>query len=300
MAEVPIAAPVLAPARPAAVSPVRGMLTAAFFSARQFLHGPRKWLIVLAGLAYPALLSVFVFLDKKSMYHPFLELFDQLYLQGLALFVALLGAIPAFSSDVEDGTIVYLFSRPTPRWMIVIGKWLGMIVPLVALALIPVAAAYPFATAQVQPYEVTEGRYDAEAKTMVFTTKEVASHRSEATGADLFLALETTALGVFQFGTLFYALGVAFSRPYIISLSYAVVFEVIIGRTPVEFPSITRLVRSAAFRIPDKPPPAFTDFLRDTAVEPGWTAAGLIAVPIVSMALACWFAKRKSVIGKGA
>ena len=77
------ASPVSSSAPAAGLNPLGGLLWAARLSARQFLTGPRKWVILLAGAAFPALLAVFVFLEKGQMLHPYLQLYDQLYVRRI-------------------------------------------------------------------------------------------------------------------------------------------------------------------------------------------------------------------------
>lgn len=317
-----------APARPIpASSPIVGLMWAARISARQFLTGPRKWIVLLAGAVFPGLLSVFTFFEKGELLHPFLQLFDQLYLQGVILFMALLGAIPAFSSDVEDGTITYLFARPTPRPLLVVGKWLGAMVPLLVVALLPVLAAWPMALRQQQPYTRTVMEPVAAAKpdrtaepppdehrgggTAVEThapvservqyhavSREFPSQRHKPEAKHLGMALLATSLGVLEYGTLFFALGVVFGRPYMIALSYAVIFEVIIGRTPVKFYVLSKFIRGAAVRTLDPVPSYFKGSLETVPSEfVSWAA--LVVIPLVILGGAALVASRRSYVSKG-
>lgn len=315
-------------ARPVpASSPMLGLLWAARISARQFLTGPRKWIVLLAGAVFPGLLSVFTFFEKGELLHPYLQLFDQLYLQGVILFMALLGAIPAFSSDVEDGTVTYLFARPTPRPMIVVGKWLGAMVPLLVLSMLPVLAAWPMALRQQQTYTRTiyepvpssgaEKRADPppgerrEGGTAVETrspvegpvkyhqvTREFPSRRHKPETQHLGMALLATALGVLEYGTLFFALGVVFGRPYMIALSYAVIFEVIIGRAPVKFYVLSKFIRGAAVRFLEPVPSYFQGSLETVPSQfVSWVA--LLVIPMVILGGAALVASRRSYVSKG-
>lgn len=314
------------PVPPAAGSnPLGGLAWAARLSARQFLQGPRKWVILLVGALLPGLMCVFVFLAKDGLVHPFLQLFDQIYLQGALVFIALLGAIPAFSADVEDGTIIYLFSRPTPRPFLVIGKWLGMIVPLAILALLPVLAAWPLALAQVQPYVETryemvpgqQGREErpggekrppggVESDPMQGTrevqyrtvTKEVPSQRQAATARDLGVALLAAVLGILQYGTLFFAIGVVLRWPYVLALVYGVVFEVFVGRADVNIWVLSKFIRAAALRLME-PVPRFLEGSLETAPGLGLAWAGVLAIPAAVLLASAAISTRKSYIGKG-
>ncbi|NUN47304.1 MAG: ABC transporter permease [Candidatus Brocadiae bacterium] len=317
----PATAPPPPPAAP--TSPITGLITAAHLSFRQFLQGPRKWLLLLAGSVFPALLSVFVFLEPKGMNHPFLQLFDQLYLQGAILFIALLGAVPAFSSDVEDGTIVYLYCRPTPRAFIVVGKWLGCIVPLALITMIPVLAAWPLALKQVQPYETTtwvadpsgtavprgeDGAVDddsgerrpgmREGSPGKFVTMTRPSHRAPAQPRELFAALFASAAGAVLYGTLFFSLGAILGRPYLIAMAYAVIVEATIGRLEIKLYVLSRFVRTAALRSLDPVPRFFEGSLE--FLPPAWLGwTGIFVFPLVFLGAAAAFSTWKSYIGKG-
>jgi len=307
------------------------MFAAARISARQFLVGPRKWVILLAGAAFPALLSLFVFVQKEAMIHPFLQLFDQLYLQGIILFLALIGATPAFSSDVEDATIIYLFARPTPRPLIVIGKWAGVMLPLVILSLIPVLVAWPLGLRQVGTYKArawvkdrSSGEPTSEKRPVAgeqphgggtsvekrpvnsggnsagghYVEVEERSQRHETSGRDVAFALGATALGIVEYGTIFFVLGVLFARPYILSICYAVIFEVFIGRASVNLWVVSKLIRGATLRLMD-PVPRFFEGSLETAPSllVGWL--GLVCVPVVFLAAASLVAMKKSYVSKG-
>jgi hypothetical protein len=289
-------------------------MTAARLSARQFLQGPRKWLLLLAGAVYPAMLSLFVFVEKQGLIHPFLQLFDQLYLQGVVLFIALLGAVPAFSSDVEDGTIVYLFSRPTWRPFVVIGKWLGCMVPLTIITLVPVLAAWPLGLRQVQPYESLVWKADAPAKDMeqagkrrpgnaeapsgTWVKEMKPSQRQPVKAREVVSALAATAVGAVMYGTLFYCMGVILKWPYMLSLAYGVIFELSVGRAPVRIFVISRFVRSVAIRTLE-PVPRFWEADLEYLPDAWLTWIGVPLIPAVLLGAAALLSVRKAYIGRG-
>ncbi|MCE9583272.1 MAG: hypothetical protein K8T20_12350 [Planctomycetes bacterium] len=304
-----------------------GFLGSARIAARQFLNGPRKWVILLAGGLLPGLLALFVFGAKEAYIHPFLQLIDGLYLQGLGLFIALLGAIPGFSSDAEDGTSIYLFSRPTPRWVVVLGKWAGTVVPLTVLMLLPVLAAWPFALMQQQPYETRyshlvpipvpkgmehqPGGYpsvgphggqviilpNGTPAEQVFETH-TENPRLPARGRDLFAALVGVTLAALEFGTFFFCIGVFLKYPYIVAIVYTVIVEIIVGATvQMRIHTLSRLVRATAHYCLGEIPPFLASF-QEIAPSGLTCTISLIAVPAACLGLACWVISRRAFIGK--
>jgi hypothetical protein len=304
-----------------------GFLGSARIAARQFLNGPRKWVILLAGALLPGMLALFVFGAKRAFMHPFLELVDGLYLQGLGLFIALLGAIPGFSSDAEDGTSIYLFSRPTPRWVVVLGKWAGTVIPLTVLMILPVLAAWPFAMVQRQPYEVSDTRYvpipvpkgmehqpggypsvgPHGGRVIILPNgtpaeetfeKRTENHRLPARGRDLFAALVGVTLAALEFGTFFFCIGVFLKFPYITAIVYTVIVEIIVGAAvPMRIHTLSRLVRAAAHSCLGEIPPFLSGF-QEIAPSGLTTTISLIAVPAACLGLACWIISRRAFIGK--
>lgn len=296
------------------MNPLAGLFAATRLALRQFLNGPRKWILLLLGAVFPGLLALYVFVIEHGPIHPFLQSFDWFYLSAILLLICLLGATSGFSADAEDGTIIYLFTRPTPRWQIVLGKWLGTVPPLMLLCILPVLIAWPIALRQDHVAEVAAAPPPAISDVKPASTEGMppGSNPSQrpspqprrpaahlpATGNDLALVLFGTALAVLEFGTVFYALGVIVSRPYVVGLCYAFIVELIMGIIPFKLWVIAKFLRGALFRIPT-PVPRFWESDLEKLPSVLVCVIGLVAVPVLSLAAAAFIAGRKSYLTKG-
>ena len=293
------------------MSPLPGLLAAARLALRQFLNGPRKWLLLLLGAVFPGIISIFAFAVEHGPVNPFLQIFDGIYFSVILLLIALLGATSGFSGDAEDGTVVYLFTRPTPRWAIVVGKWLGTLLPLIVLTLVPVFVSWGLA--QHRPGDDSASADADEPAAMVPT----GDGKPPGTGApnrtsgaprprtvhetpgvkDLALVSFATALSTLEFGTLFFALGVVLGRPYVVGLCYSVLFELILGITPFKMWVLSKMLRGAVFRILT-PVPRFWEGALENLPSATVCAIGLVVVPVASLALAMIVVGHKSYLSK--
>lgn len=292
------------------MSPLPGLLASARLALRQFLNGPRKWLLLLLGAVFPGIISIFAFAVEHGPVNPFLQIFEGIYLSVILLLIALLGATSGFSGDAEDGTIVYLFTRPTPRWAIVVGKWLGTVPPLVVLTLLPVFVSWGLA--QRSPADSSGAAADERA-----AMRPADDGRAPGTGApnrtaapprartvreipgarDLALVSFATAVSTLEFGTLFFALGVVVGRPYVLGLCYSVLFELIISLTPFKMWVISKMLRGAVFRIPT-PVPRFWEGALEDLPSVTVCVIGLVVVPLASLAVAAIVVGHKSYLAK--
>ncbi len=290
------------------MSPLPGLLAAARLAFRQFMNGPRKWLLLLLGAVFPGIISIFAFAVEHGPVNPFLQIFEGIYFSVILLLIALLGATSGFSGDAEDGTVVYLFTRPTPRWAIVLGKWLGTIPPLVALSLLPVFVSWGLA--QHTPAETSVAEEPA-------AMRPQGDDRKPGTGApnrtaapprpkavheipgakDLALVSFATALSALEFGTLFFAFGVVIGRPYVVGLCYSVLFELIMGLTPFKMWVLAKMLRGAVFRILT-PVPRFWEGALEDLPSATVCIIGLIVVPVASLAISAIVVGHKAYLAK--
>ncbi|KAF0242445.1 MAG: hypothetical protein FD180_3896 [Planctomycetota bacterium] len=293
------------------MSPLPGLLASARLALRQFLNGPRKWLLLLLGAVFPGIISIFAFAVEQGPVNPFLQIFDGIYFSVILLLIALLGATSGFSGDAEDGTVVYLFTRPTSRWAIVLGKWLGTIPPLILLSLVPVLVSWVLA--QHKPGDESKSSETAGSSELRSTgdankpgtgapnrTSAPPRPRAihETPGAkELALISFATALSTLEFGTLFYALGVVIGRPYVVGLCYSVLFELILGLTPFKMWVLSKMLRGAVFRIPT-PIPRFWQGALENLPSATVCTIGLLVVPVASLAIAMIVVGQKSYLAK--
>ncbi|MEZ6140523.1 MAG: ABC transporter permease [Zavarzinella sp.] len=124
-----------------------------------------------------------------------------LYLGFLLPMQSLSFAAAAFGQDRENRTMIWLSSRPIPRWGIYLAKWLGVL-PWVLFLNVGGFAILCLA--------------------------------GGSTGRDLFwLYLPSIIAGSLTFSALFHFFGSIFSRPAIVGLLYAMFFETILSELPI-------------------------------------------------------------------
>lgn len=107
-------------------------------TVRQILGGTRLWFLVLF-LSLPAVL-VLLILGFGNRVGPEREqilsvLLYVLYPQSLVILATLLYGSGLLSAEIEGRTLVYLLSRPVPRWKILAVKYAATVLVLAALCL---------------------------------------------------------------------------------------------------------------------------------------------------------------------
>ena len=107
-------------------------LTAMVLMARLFLRmalGRRRMLWVALALLLPPVLTAWGrFTMDGSGLDLFMEMVVNLMLQLEVLGLTLYLAVAAIRDEVDDGTIVYLFTRPVARWAVVGSKLLAVVI----------------------------------------------------------------------------------------------------------------------------------------------------------------------------
>jgi len=191
---------------------------------RQLLGGRKFWLVVLF-LGAPIVLTVVIRVwgdlptnvtpDPRSLY-----LFA-LYTQALAILLALLYGASILSTDLEGKTLTYLFTRPLPKWTIVVGKYLGIVVFLAPATLASLLASWAALGAPGGP------KY-------------------------LLGLVACTGAAVLAYNALFCVFGVAFPRrALVVCLLYAGIFEFLVSFVPavINMLTVNYYLRSLAVRI---------------------------------------------------
>lgn len=114
------------------------MLTMAAFQVREIFGGRRVWILVVF-LIFPLLLSLAMAGGQdgpRNLPHPILvSLFFwfyhfSMYVLFIPVLLGLLYGATLMGSELERKTLTYLFTRPTPKWKIVVGKYLGVVLSL--------------------------------------------------------------------------------------------------------------------------------------------------------------------------
>jgi ABC-2 type transport system permease protein len=126
-------------------------------------------------------------------------LLDSIVVRVVLPLTCLLVGTSAMGTEIEDGTAVYLLSKPLPRREIVFAK---------AAAAILVAAAFLLPATALAPQLSLEGT------------------ENEGLVAGFFIA---TALGICAYTMIFVLLSVATSRPLVFGLGYVFIWEGILG-----------------------------------------------------------------------
>jgi len=163
----------------------------------------KRWLIVTVLAALPVVMAVLIRIyaesDEKSL-ADLATLLPALNLTVVVPIIALVLASSSFGAEIEDGTVVYLLTKPTPRSEIVVTK-------LVVTALICMVVT---SVSTVLAGAIAMGGLDGTGLVLGF-----------GAGA---------ALGSFLYAAIFLALGLIARRGLLIGLVYIVVWEGTLSR----------------------------------------------------------------------
>lgn len=166
------------------------MTTVSWLTARG-LFGRRRFLVL---LPLPVMLIALAAVARSAGFNPLF--WGEAVLVGLGLVVvlpvmALVVGTSALSSEIEDGTVVHLLTKPLPRWQIVLAKL------AVAGGVTVLVAALPLFIAGVLADSVRLG-----------------------------LALAAaSALGALAYSALFLAMSLLTRRPVLLGLVYVLIWE---------------------------------------------------------------------------
>lgn len=224
------------------------MKTLFILNLRQMLGGKKIW-IVSIFLMLPILLLLMV-LAAGGFDFPedaevdiegfaFSAFLYVMYPQALCILASLLYGASLLAGEIEDKTLVYLFTRAQPRWKILLGKYVATATVLALMATVSMSIAYVIAGFPIGP--------------RVWVA----------------LASSITA-GCFTYTAIFCLLGLFVPRRAIpVGLIYAVVVEFILSSVPAVVNELTTsyYIRSFAWHLADLPIPADerVDFEREAA-----------------------------------
>jgi ABC-type transport system involved in multi-copper enzyme maturation permease subunit len=241
-------------------------------SLRQMLGGRKIWVLVLF-LSLPILLVLAVLaaggfneivvdgdveIDAVGLgWSAFLYL---MYPQSLCILAALLYGASLLAGEIEDKTLVYLFTRALPRWKILLGKYIATAAVLSVLSIASMSASYVLCGLPV--------------------------------GFEVWFALAVTIGGAcFTYTALFCLLGLLVPRRAIpVGLIYAVVIEGFLSVIPAVVNELTAsyYLRSLAWRIADLPLPEqiADDFEREVApfLAGAGPSSAVLALAVISLA----------------
>lgn len=112
-------------------------------TARQLL-GQKRTLLMLGAAALPLVIAILYRLSSNDTNQPQFTargLLGQLVIGTLLPLAALIFGTAALGSEIEDGTAVYLLSKPIPRWTVLFSKLLVAWLVTSALVVVTTLAA---------------------------------------------------------------------------------------------------------------------------------------------------------------
>ncbi len=237
-------------------------------SLRQMLGGKKIWVLAVF-LSLPILLLSAVLLAAGFDF-PVEEDFDVeaaalsmflylMYPQSLCILASLLYGASLLAGEIEDKTLVYLFTRSIPRWQVLVGKYLATATVLTVMTLLSLSVSF-----------------------LVCKTPG---------GADTYFALTSAvALACFTYTAIFCLLGLLVPRRALpVGVIYAVVVEGLLSAVPALVNELTSsfYLRSLAWHLAgiELPEDAQEDFQNEVApfvagADPSTalTALGIITV----------------------
>jgi ABC-2 type transport system permease protein len=226
-------------------------LTIAWLTARQLL-AMRRGYAVLALAALPVLLAAALrFRDVAEPMPVLLEIYTDFLVRIVLPVVALVFGTGAFGSEIDEGTAVYLLTKPVPRWRIAMAKLVTAAALTAAVVVGSTLITGIIAVGGAGPHRVVAA----------FTT--------------------AALLGSVLYCALFVALGLLLRRALMAGLIYVLVWEATAANTfaGTRTLSIRQYVLAAADRITTIDPDLFT------ALLPATTAFTMSIALLVAAAL---------------
>jgi len=245
-------------------------LSAVFeLALRQILGGTRVWLLA-AFLSLPTLLLVLILgvgqeIPAEQRELVFVVLLYVLYPQTLVVLATLLYGSGLLSSEIEARTLVYLLTRPLPRWSLLVAKYTATVLVLAAMCLASLTVSFVIAG------------FPGGARTGLALAASV-----------LFACVAYTAV--------FGLIGLLWPRRAVpIGLIYAGLLEIALSFVPafVNRLSVSHYLRSLFYALADlrRVPPDVLQFLGDTSA---WTSVtALLVFPIVALGLSVVLLERR-------
>lgn len=217
--------PVTSRAAASTVWPVGALFRLSFVQ----LLGTRRALLYGVLLLLPPVFSLYVWLGPPSYS-------ETLYLWGIIFVVAYLGFVVPFTAlfygtmlirpEHEAHTLTYLVTRPVPRWLTVLVKYVSAAVVCVVGVTVSMLVAYVMLGLEFGMAPVVENfRY-------------------------WFRLAGVSVVALLVYLALFLFVGVRFRRPVIVAVVFIVVWEGLVGLIPgiIRFATVTHYLRSLAIR----------------------------------------------------
>jgi ABC-type transport system involved in multi-copper enzyme maturation permease subunit len=285
MTETSMKAPAATPhtGDPQPLPSMGAVLWLAWFSFREMVRRKR-----LFGLSAINLIPVLVVLSiriwaKDLGISPHLQLAGlthDIFIEFLIPIAAMAMAIPAIGEQVDDGTIVFTWSRPVKRWAIYLGRLLA---------------------AQVVSTVVMSGALVLCFFIMVSEGTEVITFEFIKVYVVTFMII---ALGAFTYSALFAAMGTFFRKPVLPAILFTFGWESMVSNIPARVQEVS--LRFHLQNLIERPPAAPQDlpgvleallstaFVRDP-VPKVQSIAVLLVVTALATLLGAWLLKHKEI-----
>ena len=222
--------------------------------------------VALALLAMPVIGTALLALTGKWGR----DLFDnvlQIHLRFLVLFLPALATSSIVGEEIESRTFTFVFARPSPRWAMVIGKYVATVVPLIALFAISVTLSFVIAllVPPAGPRELIENL------------------------PTLGRSLAATTLAVIVFAAMCALIGSWFTRhPFIAVMGYLLLIEGLLGSLHIIINVLSmswHVRRVAGIAIAAGEP---GDLFAELLIPAPVSAIVLIIMALLTLVLAAW------------
>jgi ABC-type transport system involved in multi-copper enzyme maturation permease subunit len=168
-------------------------------------RGRLRWAAI-ALLLLPVAATGAVVSFARDLFDPVMGLFFLFLLP----FLPALGASAMVSEEIENKTFTFIFARPAPRWTMVMGKYVALVVPMTIGCVISVIGVYLLASVRGTGEDFTNGL----------------PHLGRVIGA--------TIIGTLVYGAMASVIGSWFTRhPFVAVILYFLLVEALLGSTPV-------------------------------------------------------------------
>ncbi len=190
-----------------------------------------------------------------------------LYPQSLCILASLLYGATLLAGEIEDKTLVYLFTRAQPRWKVLLGKYIATVAVLTVLVIASMSLAYALFGA---PY-----------------------------GLQVWVALVVPIFGAcLAYTAVFSLLGLLVPRRAIpIGIIYGIVFEVFLSFVPAVINELTcsYYLRSLGFNLASDItlPQDVLEVMTMTTAPPGRAIAAILLIATLTLSVSAWLIHRR-------
>jgi ABC-2 type transport system permease protein len=242
-------------------------------SFKQFVFSRRtSFILLLAGLpvllALPWLYVRYALAETMNGYSIFSVVMVKLILSYFTIIVTFLYGNMAIAGEINDGTLFYILTRPVPKSVVVLAKYLSLVCSTIAVLLPPLILSYLL-------YTLPDG--------MEATLKHL-----KTVGLDA----EILVLAALAYGAVFIFLGTALKKALVVGILYAVLWETLIPFIPFFLRKLTiaHYLHSISPHISERN--ALIE-LFGMSTSYGYSVLSLLIISAVFLCLTIWVFRRK-------